>query len=315
MRSKIFISVGLLAGLTLVLGSCLDTDNVSPYQQMQEDIAKIDAYLTNNPPIDPTDIVVKDAYSGIRMIITEQPVNVIDSIAPTQRNILQVDYVGKLFSNGALIPFETGEDFVFTMTTDDAGGTDVIEGWKFALSLMTAGTRATVFIPSGMAYGPSGKGSIPKNAILVFELYLEIVDTTDEEPRLTTDKGLINAALETVENVVTLPSGVAYTTQQIGSGATPTLYDQVRIRYTGKLLNGTVFAQSIEQGPVNVFSSMVANYPHGLAIGLQRMQQGGKATFYVPSALGYGPTSSGVIIANSNLIFEVELLEVFPNGQ
>jgi FKBP-type peptidyl-prolyl cis-trans isomerase FkpA/FKBP-type peptidyl-prolyl cis-trans isomerase FklB len=45
------------------------------------------------------------------------------------------------------------------------------------------------------------------------------------------------------------------------------------------------------------------------------MQQGGKATFYVPSALGYGPTSSGVIIANSNLIFEVELLEVFPNVQ
>jgi FKBP-type peptidyl-prolyl cis-trans isomerase len=313
MKSKLFISVSLLAGLTLVLGSCLDTDNVSPYQQMQEDIAKIDAYLANNPPVDPTDIVVRDAYSGIRMVITEVPPSIQDSIPPTQKNILVVDYVGKLFSNGA--QFDAGNNFVFTITTDDAGGTDVIEGWKFALSLMTPGMKATVYIPSGMAYGPSGKGSIPKNAILVFDLYLKVVDTSDEEPRLTNDKGLINAALEGVEDVVTLPSGVAYTTQQIGSGATPTLYDQVRIRYTGKLLNGTVFAQSIEQGPVNIFSSMVANYPHGLAIGLQRMQQGGKATFYVPSALGYGSTSSGVITPNSNLIFEVELLEVFPNGQ
>ena len=313
MKSKIFISVSLLAGLTLVLGSCLDTDNVSPYQQLQEDVAKIDAYLVANPPTDPSDIVVRDAYSGIRMVITEVPTSLQDSIAPTQNNILVVDYVGKLFSNGA--QFDAGNNFTFTMTTTDAGGTDVIEGWKFALSLMTPGMKATVYIPSGMAYGPSGKGSIPKNAILVFDLYLKVVDTTDEEPRLTNDKGAINAALEGVANVTTLPSGVAYITQQIGTGLTPTLYDQVRIKYTGTLLNGTVFAQSIEQGPVNIFSSMVANYPHGLAQGLQRMQQGGKAKIYVPSTLGYGTLSSGTIPANSNLIFEVELLEVIPNGQ
>jgi FKBP-type peptidyl-prolyl cis-trans isomerase len=311
MKSKIFISVSLLAGLILVLGSCLDTDNVSPYQQLQEDVAKIDAFLAANPPTDPSDIVVKDAYSGIRMVITEVPTSLQDSIAPTQNNILVVDYVGKLFSNGA--QFDAGNNFTFTMTTTDAGGTDVIEGWKFALSLMTPGMKATVYIPSGMAYGPSGKGSIPKNAILVFDLYLKVVDTTDEEPRLTNDKGAINAALEGVANVTTLPSGVAYITQQIGTGLTPTLYDQVRIKYTGTLLNGTVFAQSIEQGPVNIFSSMVANYPHGLAQGLQRMQQGGKAKIYVPSALGYGTISSGTIPANSNLIFEVELLEVISN--
>lgn len=313
MKSKLFISVSLLAALTLVLGSCLDTDNISPYQQMQEDIAKIDAYLAANPPTDPADIIVRDAYSGIRMVITEQPTNLQDSIPPTQKNILVVDYVGRLFTNGA--QFDAGNNFIFTMTTEDAGGTDVIEGWKFALSLMTAGMKATVYIPSGMAYGPSGKGSIPKNAILVFDLYLKTVDTSDEEPRLTSDKGAINAALEEVPNVVTLPSGVAYITDQIGTGLTPTLYDQVRIKYTGTLLNGTPFAEGIEQGPVNIFSSMVVNYPHGLAQGLLRMQQGGEATIYVPSALGYGATSTGVISANSNLIFKVQLLEVIPNQQ
>lgn len=45
------------------------------------------------------------------------------------------------------------------------------------------------------------------------------------------------------------------------------------------------------------------------------MNEGGKATFYIPSALAYGPSTNGIIVANSILIFEIELLEVIPNMQ
>ncbi len=301
-----------------MLGSCLNDDSTTPNQQLLEDIEKIDAYLAANPPAE-GDLLVKDARSGIRMVITERPEVNIDGtepipLPPTLEDIIRVGYVGRRL-NGA--QFDEDESYTFTLTTADAKGKDVIEGWKFALSMMTQGMKATVYIPSGLAYGPRGKDPIPGNAILVFDLDLKEVDTSDEETqaRFAADKNKISAKLEGVPNVVVHPNGISYILQPLGSGARPDMYDHVKVKYTGKLLDGTVFAQDIEQGPVNVFSSRPANYIHGLALGLQLMNQGDKATFYIPSVLGYGPNGQPGIPANANLIFEIELLEVIPNMQ
>jgi peptidylprolyl isomerase len=40
------------------------------------------------------------------------------------------------------------------------------------------------------------------------------------------------------------------------------------------------------------------------------MQVGGKRKLLVPAHLGYGERSMGAITPNSNLVFEIELLEV-----
>lgn len=314
MKSKVLSSVCLLAGLSLMLGSCLNDDSITPYQQLQEDIAKIDAYLEANPPVDPTDIIVKDA-SGIRMVITEQPVLEEGDalpVPPTPQNLIRVKYAGRLFSNGA--QFDADDSYTFTLTTDDNGGQDVIEGWKSALRMMTEGTKATVYIPSALAYGTSGKSPIPGNAILVFDLELLVVDTEDEAAQRLIDSGKINAALEAVPNVVNDPSGISYILEPIGTGSIPGLYDQVRVRITGRVLDGDIFVDNVEQGPVNVFSSRVVNYIHGLTVGLQHMREGDKAKIYVPSSMGYGP-SSVTVAANSVLVFDIELLEVIPNQE
>ncbi len=44
--------------------------------------------------------------------------------------------------------------------------------------------------------------------------------------------------------------------------------------------------------------------------GLMGMQVGGKRKLLVPAHLGYGERSMGKIPPNSNLVFEIELLEV-----
>jgi FKBP-type peptidyl-prolyl cis-trans isomerase len=49
----------------------------------------------------------------------------------------------------------------------------------------------------------------------------------------------------------------------------------------------------------------------GFRNGLLQLPAGSKATFYIPSRLGYGPGGAGSTIpGNSILIFEVELLTV-----
>jgi FKBP-type peptidyl-prolyl cis-trans isomerase FkpA len=48
----------------------------------------------------------------------------------------------------------------------------VIKGWDEGVQLFNTGSRGTIYIPSGLAYGPSGRGPIPANSVLVFDVEL-----------------------------------------------------------------------------------------------------------------------------------------------
>ncbi|RLD57409.1 MAG: peptidylprolyl isomerase, partial [Bacteroidetes bacterium] len=41
------------------------------------------------------------------------------------------------------------------------------------------------------------------------------------------------------------------------------------------------------------------------------LKKGGIGTFFVPSALGYGPNGPGSIPDNAVLIFEIELIDIY----
>lgn len=56
--------------------------------------------------------------------------------------------------------------------------TQVIKGWHEALKVLNKGSKATVFIPSALAYGSAGKNQIKPNEVLVFEL--EVVELKDK---------------------------------------------------------------------------------------------------------------------------------------
>jgi FKBP-type peptidyl-prolyl cis-trans isomerase FkpA len=52
----------------------------------------------------------------------------------------------------------------------------VIRGWQLGIPEFKTGGFGKLIIPSSLAYGPSGSGSIPPNAVLVFDVELiEIV--------------------------------------------------------------------------------------------------------------------------------------------
>ena len=48
----------------------------------------------------------------------------------------------------------------------------VIKGWTEALQLMPTGSKWQLYIPSDLAYGPTGQGQIGPNAVLIFDIEL-----------------------------------------------------------------------------------------------------------------------------------------------
>ena len=115
-----------------------------------------------------------------------------------------------------------------------------------------------------------------------------------------------------MNNIVATPtaSGLYYVMTQEGNGEMPAKGDNVKVHYTGKLLNGKVFDSSIERGePIEVPIGMGRVIP-GWDEGIMMMSKGEKGVLYIPYYLGYGDRGAGADIPPfANLIFEVELID------
>ena len=110
---------------------------------------------------------------------------------------------------------------------------------------------------------------------------------------------------------ITTASGLKYTDQVIGTGATPQKGQTVTVHFTGTLENGTKFDSSVDRGKPADFKIGVGSVIKGWDEGLMTMKVGGKRHFIIPSKLGYGPQGRPPNIpGNATLIFDVELLGV-----
>jgi len=113
-------------------------------------------------------------------------------------------------------------------------------------------------------------------------------------------------------------SGLYYSIENPGNTTfRPQYNSSVMANYRGSLLaNGTVFDETYSKGKPSTFSLL--KVIEGWQEGLQLIGIKGKIKLFVPSTLGYGSkpvidntTLITRIPANSVLIFEVELLEIY----
>lgn len=109
-------------------------------------------------------------------------------------------------------------------------------------------------------------------------------------------------------------NGVVYQSLVEGRGESPTLTDQVKVHYEGKLRDGSTFDSSYERGKPAVFgmNQVIPCWTEAL----QLMQPGGKARITCPSDLAYGARGlPGRILPGALLRFELELLELVPASE
>jgi peptidylprolyl isomerase len=111
-------------------------------------------------------------------------------------------------------------------------------------------------------------------------------------------------------DTITTASGLKYIIREKGRGVQPEKGAQVKVHYTGKLTNDTIFDSSYNRNQPFSFKIGQGQVIKGWDEGVSLLHQGDKATLIIPAELGYGSRSTGNIPPNSTLIFDIELLEV-----
>jgi len=106
-------------------------------------------------------------------------------------------------------------------------------------------------------------------------------------------------------------SGLYYKITDKGTGKKAEKGKKVKVHYRGKLTDGSVFDSSFERNQPIEFPVGVGHVIAGWDEGILLLSEGDKATFIIPSQLGYGEGGAGgVIPPNATLIFDVELVKV-----
>lgn len=89
-----------------------------------------------------------------------------DGARPTADDQVRTHYHGTLIDGTVFdSSYQRGQPAEFPV-----GG--VIAGWTEALQLMSVGSKWRLYVPSELAYGAQGVGSIPPHSVLVFDVEL-----------------------------------------------------------------------------------------------------------------------------------------------
>lgn len=157
--------VGLTGATGLLTTACGEDEPPIVYQDyraIDEDLIKqfVDDHKLTNAQRQPSGLYfvpLTTSRSGIRAAANKT---------------VSVLYTG-MFLNGTVFDASAhrgNQPFDFVLGTGQ-----VIAGWDEGIALMEQGDKALLLIPSALAYGPNGRGAIPPNKVLRFEVELKNV--------------------------------------------------------------------------------------------------------------------------------------------
>jgi len=284
-------------------------------QRREQEQIDLQNYLTEN------NISVEPTSSGLYFIPEKEGVGrkpVKGEMVKIHMTVSLIDG-NKIFSTldrGDPIEYEYGKKF-------DTDGLDE------AVGMLKKGGKAHLIVPSKIAFGAQQRGQvIEPYSTLLYEV--ELVDIrskaaydkdqenkrkqreVSQQKNKNEESAILSKYLK--DNGITekpRESGLIYIEREKGSGPQAVPGANVKVHYTGKLLDGTVFDSSVERGEPFAFQLGQGRVIQGWDEGIALMRQGGKATLIIPSKLAYGERGAGNRIPPfSPLLFDVELIAV-----
>ena len=140
----------------------------------------------------------------------------------------------------------------------------------------------------------------------------KIAKMTEEEYKVY----LLAEVRKTYPKAQQTASGLVYVIEKKGdANKKPKKGDEVSTHYTGTLMNGTKFDSSLDRNqPLNFkhnVGQMIPGYDEAVAM----LGKGGKGRFIIPYTKAYGAAGRPPVIpAYSDLVFEIELMDITPGS-
>jgi FKBP-type peptidyl-prolyl cis-trans isomerase len=274
MKSYIYLFLSLI-----LFTSCLNDDNdFAP--QTEEDIIQ---YIENN------NLNATRTDSGLYYVINNEGTGV----RPTENSDITIEFKGYLL-DGTVFSQSDSDGVSFALKNE-------IEGLIEGLQLFKEGGEGTLIIPTNLAYGSNGNGSIPGDAVVIFDIKLIEGDYAAQN-----DTDILKYIEDNNLNATKTDSGLYYVINNEGTGSTPTSTSQVLVAYKGYFLDGSVFDQSDSNGVSFGLDQVIEGWTEGITY----FKEGGDGTLLVPYYLGYGINGYSVIPGGSILAFDINLINV-----
>ena len=178
------------------------------------------------------------------------------------------------------------------------------------LGPFTLTAEELAFVQAGITDGVTGQP--PKADLQAFspkiqELARARIAATVAAEQKAGEAFLAAAAAE--PGAITTPSGLVYREITPGTGESPQQTGKVRVHYTGRLRDGTVFDSSVERGTPEemVLNQVIPCWTEGLL----KMKVGGKSKITCPATSAYGDRGLvPKIKPGAAISLDVELLEI-----
>lgn len=161
-------TLGFLVCITLIAAACTKTGTVglTTAEQLDKDINLIDEYIASKG------LTVVSLDNGVRYSISELGTGDL----PTAKNCVRFRFKGYILYDTAAFGVSPDEGTKSSLV-------GLVAGMQVGMHHMPVGTKGTIYMPSGFAYGtagrPDGAGGyvIPPNSCLWFDVeILELYD-------------------------------------------------------------------------------------------------------------------------------------------
>lgn len=292
-RKKLLTTTFALLGLLLVFSSCK-----KEYESIESiDEAKIQAYIKQANLS-----VTKDPSGYYYQVVTPGTGNLFLNKDSVLYNVKISSTTGVQYLASPVVA-NLG---TYVGYTNVILGRDIPAIREVMLKLKPGGV-AKIILPSYLAFGKNGDGDIPSNEVVVFEIttYAQTKQWELDDARIKnflTTKGI---------TAISDPSRNYYQTVTPGTGGDVIGPNSTVVyKYTGRLLDGTVFDSSTDGTFSTTFASIALKGWKTIA---SKFTAGAKFRMFLPSDQAYGTAVSGKIPSNSVLDFDIEIVSVTNN--
>lgn len=185
-------------------------------------------------------------------------------------------------------------------------------------NVLKKGGSMRILIPSRLAYGVKGAGSGSSSTVnskiagnQCLDYYIHAIN---DQKAYDDDIIVKYIAANSLTGYQKAPSGLYYKINKAGTGTVPITDNTiVNINYVGFLLNGTIFDSYATADNATGTTFEVPNMILGVREGAKNYcTAGSNVSFIMPSRLAYGRGSTGKIVANSCIRFDMVVISTTP---